>query len=66
VTIPHAGAVQSERQVAAPTSGLRDDSWRQDLLLTRQARTVHGVLPGAFRAAQVGSLVQPVRSRRAE
>jgi hypothetical protein len=45
-------------------------SWRpdsnRDRLFTRQARIVHGVLARAVLAAQVGGVVQPVRSCRAE
>jgi hypothetical protein len=37
----------------------------QRLLFTRQARTVHGVLLSAVLAAQVGWVVQPVRSCQA-
>jgi hypothetical protein len=37
-----------------------------NLLFTRQARIVHGVLARAVLAAHVGSLVQPVRSCEAE
>jgi hypothetical protein len=37
-----------------------------NLLFTRQERIVHGMLASAVLAAQVGWLVQPVRSCRAE
>ena len=37
-----------------------------NLLFTRQARIVHRVLLSAGLAAQVGGVVQPVRSSRAE
>jgi hypothetical protein len=37
-----------------------------NLLFTRQPRTVHGVLVGALFAAQVGWVVQPVHSNKAE
>jgi hypothetical protein len=49
----------------APTLALR--AWGlRPLLFTRQERIVHGVLLSAVLAAQVGWVVQPVRSSRAE
>jgi hypothetical protein len=56
--IPSGDAWQTgARTAATPSSEQR---------ITRQARIVHGVLARAVLAAQVGGVVQPVRSCRAE
>jgi hypothetical protein len=53
-----------------PTSDLTFESWRgtrtPNLLFTRQERIVRRVLGRAVLAAQVGGVVQPVRSCDAE
>jgi hypothetical protein len=53
-----------------PTVASAFSSWRRDsnrdLLVTSQERIVHGVLARAVLAAQVGCVVQPVRSWSAE
>jgi hypothetical protein len=51
---------------ATRESGAGGGTRTPNLLFTRQPRSVHGVLARAVLTAQVGWVVQPVRSRGAE
>jgi len=68
--LPSSGRGNGQRMTTFPAWGRHvgrvDLDGPRNLLFTRQARIVHGVLASVLLAAQVGWPVQPVRSRVAE